>query len=258
MTKTILITGATDGIGRETARLLAVEGHRLLLHGRSPVKLAAVAEEIGAAETFVADLSRLADVRRFAEEVAARYDRLDVLINNAGVFKTPETRTSDGLDIRFAVNTIAPYLLASLLLDRFDPSGRIVNVSSAAQAPVDFAALTGERAGLGDMEAYAQSKAALTAWTIAMASKLGQNGPLVVSVNPGSLLASKMVKEGFGVAGSDLSIGANILARAALSDEFLGRSGAYYDNDAKRFAEPEDYVSQQADVIVETVERVLE
>jgi NAD(P)-dependent dehydrogenase (short-subunit alcohol dehydrogenase family) len=88
------------------------------------------------------------------------------------------------------------------------------------------------------MDAYAQSKLGITMWTRHMAEELGQAGPMVVAVNPGSLLASKMVKEGFGVAGSDLSIGADILTRAALSDEFAAASGRYFDNDAKRFAPP--------------------
>lgn len=111
-----------------------------------------------------------------------------------------------------------------------------MNLSSAAQATVDVAALRGEH-DLDHMEAYAQSKLAITIWTRQMAQDLPE-GPVFIPVNPGSLLASKMVREGFGVAGSDLSIGADILCRAALSEEFAEASGRYFDNDSGKFAEP--------------------
>ncbi len=116
-------------------------------------------------------------------------------------------------------------------------AGRTSLLSSAAQAPVDLAALAGGRK-LDDMAAYAQSKAALTMWSRHLALSLGKDGPMVVAVNPGSMLGSKMVKEAFGVAGGDIGIGAKILAHAALSDEFTDASGRYFDNDAGRFAEP--------------------
>ena len=237
MTKTILITGATDGIGLLTAKTLAAAGHKVLLHGRSAEKLAAAAEEVGGSpETYRADLSDLGAVASLAQQVRARHERLDVLINNAGVLKAPQTRTKDGFDLRFVVNTLAPWVLTQNLLAILPKDGRVVNLSSAAQAPVDVAALRGTR-DLGDMEAYAQSKLAITIWTQELA-RLRPDGPVFVAVNPGSLLASKMVKEGFGVAGNDLSIGADILCRAALSDEFATASGRYFDNDSGRFAQP--------------------
>lgn len=242
MHKTILLTGATDGIGLETAKLLVSQGHKVLLHGRSANKLKAVAETLtkltadASIETYLADLSDLDAVKALAEEVTAKHDHLDVLINNAGIFKTRETVTKDGLDVRFVVNTIAPYLLTNALLPLLSKDARVVNLSSAAQAPVDLNALAGQQR-LDDMAAYSQSKLALTIWSQHMASAHPE-GPIFVAVNPGSLLASKMVEEGFGLAGSDLGIGADILARAALSDEFTNASGQYYDNDSKRFASP--------------------
>ena len=88
------------------------------------------------------------------------------------------------------------------------------------------------------MEAYAQSKLAITMWSAHLASVWGDEGPMVVAVNPGSLLATKMVKEGFGMPGNDIGIGSGILVRAALSDEFANASGRYFDNDAGQFAAP--------------------
>lgn len=237
MTKTILITGATDGIGLLTAQKLAADGHHVLLHGRNAAKLAQAAAKVGGtAETFLADMSRMGDVRAMADAILAKHDRLDVLINNAGIMKSPETRTEADRDIRFDVNTIAPYLLTRRLLPIIPADGRVVNLSSAAQAAVDVDALLQFRP-MDDMDAYAQSKLAITIWSAELAKSM-PDGPVFVAVNPGSLLASKMVKEGFGIAGNDLNVGADILIRAALSDAFTDASGRYFDNDSGRFAPP--------------------
>ena len=214
MTKTILVTGATDGIGLLTAQKLAAAGHSVLLHGRSEEKLAIAAAKVGGASgTYRADLSKMDDVKALAIASLADHETLDVLINNAGVLKASHARTDAGRDIRFDVNTVAPYVLTRALLPIMPSDGRVVNLSSAAQASVDVAAMTSFRQ-MGDMDAYAQSKLAITIWSAEMAKGL-PDGPGVVSGNPGSLLASKMVKEGFGVAGNDLSIGADILVAAA-------------------------------------------
>ncbi|MEM7508582.1 MAG: SDR family NAD(P)-dependent oxidoreductase [Pseudomonadota bacterium] len=255
--KTILITGATDGIGLEATKLLSQAGHRVLMHGRNAAKLAEAATAAGgAAGTVQADLSRMDEVAAMADEVAARQDRLDVLINNAGMLKTPQTVTDDGLDIRFAVNTLAPYLLTRRLLPLMGIDGRVINVSSAAQAPVDPAALAGQKTGLADMAAYSQSKLAITAWSFHMARELGTGGPAIIAVNPGSLLASKMVKEGFGIAGNDLAIGAKILVRAALDPDFANATGKYFDNDAGRFGPPHAHAHNpdKAAAIVKAIE----
>jgi NAD(P)-dependent dehydrogenase (short-subunit alcohol dehydrogenase family) len=247
MPKTILITGATDGIGLLTAKMLADQGHQILLHGRDAAKLATAQAEVGGdSRTYQADLARLADVMALARAVTADVTQLDVLINNAGVLKATNPRTADGMDLRYMVNTLAPYALTRELLPLIPTDGRIVNLSSAAQAPVSSDALT--RGGaMSDMEAYAQSKLAITIWSQEMAKEM-QDGPVVVSVNPGSLLATKMVKEGFGIAGNDLSIGADILCAAALSDTFSDVSGQYYDNDAGRFAPPHAMAADAAHV----------
>lgn len=237
MTKTILITGATDGIGLLTAANLAAEGHTILLHGRSAAKLEAAQKKVGGTtEIYSADLTNMAEVKAMAADIRKAHSQLDVVINNAGVLKLANPMTADGLDARFMVNTFAPYVLTRDLLPIIPADGRVVNLSSAAQAGVDLDAMRGKRQ-LDDMSAYAQSKLAITIWTEQMAAEM-PDGPVIVAVNPGSLLASKMVKEGFGVAGNDLQIGASILRQAALGESFATASGKYFDNDSGQFAQP--------------------
>lgn len=263
MKKTILLTGATDGIGLQTAKQLAAEGHQLLLHGRSPAKLeqavsaVSAIEGAGKVESYVADLSDLSQVYTLAEHIAQLHGRLDVVINNAGVFNLAEPTTRDGLDARFAVNTIAPYILTKALLPLLHDSGRVVNLSSAAQASVDLSALVGAPR-LTDNAAYAQSKLAILMWTQDMAIKYPQ-GPVFVAINPASFLGSKMVKEAYGVAGGDLSIGADIICRAALSDEFSTANGLYFDNDIGQFSKPHSDAQNPANaaVVVKTMEDYL-
>ena len=256
MTLTCLITGATDGIGLAAAQRLATEGHKLLIHGRSAQKLAAVQAQLsalpgaGRIDTFQADFSDLAQVSALAEAVAQACGSLDVLINNAGVYKTATPRTPAGLDVRFVVNTLAPALLTSQLLAVMPQAGRVVNLSSAAQAPVDLTALPGE-AELDDMPAYAQSKLALTMWSACMAER-HVNGPLFVAVNPGSLLNTNMVKLGWGGSDRSVEIGAQIVVDAAVGASFEGRSGAYFDNDSGRFAQPHPD-ARDADKVAEVV-----
>ena len=244
MTKSILITGSTDGIGLETAKHLAKGGHKILIHGRSEQKLASAAKAIGDVESYCADLSSIAGARALAAAVQARHSTLDVLINNAGVYKVANPTSEAGFDLRFMVNTIAPYALTKALLPNMGKGARIVNLSSAAQAPFDLAAVAG-KAQLGTHEAYAQSKLAITAWTMELAAE-HPDGPAFFAINPGSLLATTMVKEGFGVAGNDIRIGVDILSRAALSAEFDGKSGAYFDNDAGTFSRPHPFALTQS------------
>ncbi len=265
MPKTILITGSTDGIGLEAAKALYSQGHHVLLHGRSATKLKAAEKALselsgdGRVESYLADLSSMADVETLGEAIAANHEQLDVVINNAGVFRTADTFTDDGLDIRFAVNTFAPYLLTQRLLPLLRPGARVVNLSSAAQSPVNLEALAGRTKIPDQLNAYAQSKLALTMWSRTMAH-LHKNRALVfVAVNPGSLLATKMVKEGFGRAGNDIQIGADILVRAALADEFANASGKYFDNDKGRFAppHPDALDSRKSEKLVDTIEALL-
>jgi NAD(P)-dependent dehydrogenase (short-subunit alcohol dehydrogenase family) len=258
--KVILLTGSTDGIGLEAAKLLVAQGHHVLLHGRNPSKLQQVETLLselgtGKVDSFVSDLSSMSDVEAFAKAVTAKHGRLDVLINNAGVLKTPNVRTEEGLDVRFAVNTIAPYLLTKRLLPLIPKQGRVVNISSAAQAPVNLDALAG-KGQLSDNEAYAQSKLAITMWSYTFSFS---QDPVIVTVNPASLLGSKMVKEAYRIPGKDLSIGAEIVRDAALSKRFEQASGKYFDNDSGDFRSPHPDAmnKKKSQEVVDAIESVL-
>lgn len=248
MKKTIIITGSTDGIGLETAERLVREGHNVLIHGRNQAKIQEVEKMLsplvngGFLESYKADLSDLADVQALADAISKKHTNIDVLINNAGVYNVANTKTKDGLDVRFVVNTIAPYLLTKLLMPLFNESSRVVNLSSAAQAPVSLDALRA-KVSLSSGEAYAQSKLAITMWTYLLSTK--SKTPMIVAINPKSLLGSKMVKEAYGINGGDLSIGADILCRGALSDEFADASGKYFDNDIAQFAPAHPYARDE-------------
>lgn len=259
--KIILLTGSTDGIGFEAAKQLVEKGHHVLLHGRNPKKLAKVEAELSAAagegkvETFACDLSKLSEVDAFAKAVSEKHDKIDVVINNAGVYKTPVTRTDDGLDIRFAVNTIAPYLLTKKLIPLIPKHGRVVNLSSAAQSPVRMDALAG-KTSLGDDQAYAQSKLGIAMWSKALSTEFDQ---VIVAVNPASFLGTKMVKEAYGVEGKDLSIGADIIVEAAVGKKFERASGKYFDNDSGAFRPPHPDGSnvQKSKALVEAMDSIL-
>ncbi len=263
MQKTILITGATDGIGLETAKTLASQGHNLIVHGRNPNKLENVVAQLGEIpgsgniSSAVADLSNLDAVRQLASEITQNLSHLDVLINNAGVFKLANPFLADGQDLRFVVNTVAPYLLTQLLLPIMDSSSRVVNLSSAAQAPVNIDALLGNVQLADDFAAYAQSKLAITMWSRAMSTN--PNGPIVIAINPGSLLKTNMVAEAFGRFNNDVSVGADILIQAALSDGFAKASGKYFDNDAGQFANPHPDGLNDAKIkeVVQALEKLL-
>lgn len=232
MSKTVLITGATDGIGLETARHLASEGHRLILHGRGPDKLERVLASLrdGDVRGEIADLSKPVQVRELATRLVAEGQVIDALVNNAGVLAMSNPVTSSGVDARLMVNTVAPWILLHGLLPVLAPDARVVNVASAGQQPVDLAAFRGERQFEEDYTAYAQSKLALTMWSMELGRQWASPKPGIVAVNPGSLLGTKMVKEAFDKDGRDVGIGVRGLSTLAVGPEPL-RRGAYFDND---------------------------
>lgn len=260
MSKTILITGSTDGIGLEAAKVLAAAGHNILLHGRNAAKLSAIKAgqpALAKSETYQADLSSLETVENLAAAIEAKHSSIDVVINNAGVFKIANPLTSDGLDVRFVVNTIAPYYLTKRLLPLMDKKGRVINLSSAAQAPVDVSAFQGVYT-LADGAAYAQSKLALTMWSRHMAD-INETGPAIIAVNPGSFLGTKMVKEAYGSEGKDIGIGSEILTRLATASEYADASGKYFDNDIGKFGppHPDALNSQKNKQIIDLMDAIL-
>ena len=265
MAKTILITGATDGIGLATAKQLVKLGHHVLLHGRNKIKLEDTKQTLATLnkdahiEMYAADLSVLEEVKTLAKQISDHHKKLNVLINNAGVYVVNQTVSSDGLDTRFAVNTIAPYLLTKLILPLLPDDGRIINLSSAAQTSFSPEELNNASKQSNDI-VYAKSKLALTMWSMDLANTLKEKGKVVIAVNPGSMLASKMVKEAYGVNGKDIYIGANILCDLALKEEYRNSSGQYFDNDAGRFSQPHpDALDMQKNrQVVDVIESIIE
>jgi NAD(P)-dependent dehydrogenase (short-subunit alcohol dehydrogenase family) len=192
--KTVLITGATGGIGRAAAIGLASMGARVGITGRDRARAeraaAAIAAESenSAVEIFVADMSSQTEVRRLAGDVLSAYPRLDVLLNNVGGFWAHRHVTADGLEHTFALNHLAPFLLTSLLLERLVASApaRVVTVSSGAQAQgkIDFDDLMGERKYSGQ-RAYSQSKLANVMFTYELARRLEGTGVTATALHPG-------------------------------------------------------------------------
>jgi NAD(P)-dependent dehydrogenase (short-subunit alcohol dehydrogenase family) len=249
----ILVTGSTDGLGKSTARDLAAAGATVLLHGRDPERGDAAVREIRE-ETdndrlhyYVADFSSLEEVRRLAHEVTADHDRLDVLVNNAGIGAGRRGETSrdlsrDGYELRFAVNYLAPFLLTRLLLPlvrRSEPA-RIVNVASAGQSPISFDDVMLER-GYDGMRAYAQSKLALVMFTFDLAGELEGTGLIANSLHPASLMDTKMVFETFGSASSSVREGTDATVRLAISPELRRVTGRYFDGQREARADEQAY-----------------
>ncbi len=250
--QTILVTGATDGLGRALARELARRGATVLLHGRSRQRLEETRREIGQAtgnhrlHGYLADFSSLQDVRRLGSEVAGGQERLDVLVNNAGIGGAgPRQVSVDGYELRFAVNYLAPFLLTHLLLPllRRSAPARIVNVASVGQAPIDFDDVMLER-GYDPMRAYAQSKLAQVMFTFELAERLraaGESGVTVNALHPASLMNTKMVLESFGYTMSTVQDGMEATLRLVISPELEGVSGRYYDRLREARADPQAY-----------------
>lgn len=200
--RVVLVTGSTDGLGREVARRIAATGAHVIVHGRNRERGMALVEEIeaegkGTARFYRADLASLAEVRQLAEAVLRDYDRLDVLINNAGIGSNlPAGRqlSADGHELRFAVNYLAGFLLTRALLPRIRASApaRIINVASIGQAAIDFDDVMLERAYTGG-RAYGQSKLAQIMFTLDLARELEGTGVDVFALHPATYMATTMV-----------------------------------------------------------------
>jgi NAD(P)-dependent dehydrogenase (short-subunit alcohol dehydrogenase family) len=224
----ILITGASDGLGRALAYALAGEGHRLIVHGRDAARLAEVAERTGA-EALQADLGSLAEVRRLAASV---HGDLDVLVNNAGVGfgrpGAPRQLSADGYELRLAVNYLAPYLLTRLLLPHLARPARIVNVASVGQRPFDLDDPMMER-GYDGINAYRRSKLALIAHSFDLAEELAGTGVTVNSLHPASLMPTTMVREAGTGQIDTLEQGLAATLRLVVAPELAEITGRYFD-----------------------------
>jgi NAD(P)-dependent dehydrogenase (short-subunit alcohol dehydrogenase family) len=250
--QTILVTGATDGLGRALARELAAQGATVLLHGRVKARLEETRREVqqasggGRLRAYRADLSSLEEVRRLAREVTGEQERLDVLVNNAGIAgEGPRELSADGHELRFAVNYLAPFLLTHLLLPllRRSAPSRVVNVSSVGQVPIDFDDVMLERRYDG-LRAYRQSKLAQVLFTFELAERLradGEQGVTVNALHPATLMDTKMAIDTFGYTMSTVQDGVEATLRLAVAPELEGVSGRYFDRLREARADPQAY-----------------
>jgi NAD(P)-dependent dehydrogenase (short-subunit alcohol dehydrogenase family) len=235
--KTVLITGSTDGVGRVVAKRLGEADARVLVHGRNRQRGEEVVREIeqagGAAEFLQADLSSLAEVRGLAGQVRQTTDRLDLLINNAGIGAGGEEsgrqESADGHELCFAVNYLSGFLLTHLLLPLLKDSApaRIVNVASIGQQAIDFDDVMLTH-GYGGWRAYRQSKLAQIMFTIDLAEALRGSGVIVNTLHPATLMDTTMVRQSGVTPRSGVEEGAGAILNLAVGDALEGRSGLYF------------------------------
>ncbi|MGW1025994.1 SDR family NAD(P)-dependent oxidoreductase [Streptomyces sp. NPDC002577] len=247
---TVLITGATSGLGRYVAFELVRSGHVVLAHGRDRGRTEALVRELtaedGDAHTLVADLASLAQVRELGARVAAEHPGLDVLINNAGVgFGAPGSgreESADGHELRLAVNYLAPVALTRALLPvlRANAPSRIVNVGSAGQVPLDFDDFE-FTTGYNGVDAYRRSKLALAAHTFALAEELAGSGVSVNVLHPATFMDTAMVRAGGISPVSTVADGAAGVLALATTDLGLVGSGRYFDGTKPSRAHAEAY-----------------
>jgi NAD(P)-dependent dehydrogenase (short-subunit alcohol dehydrogenase family) len=225
-----LVTGSTSGLGRDVALRLAADGAHVILHGRSVERGEAVLREIeqtgtGSARFYRADFTSFAQVRALAEAILADYDRLDVLVNNAGFGSAPDERltSEDGHEFRFQVNYLSPYLLTSMLLPliRESAPARIVNVSSLAQQPIDWNDVMIEKNFSGG-RAYGQSKLAQVAHTFDLHEQLKGTGIVVSALHPATYMPTAMVRRAGVEPRATIDEGATAVMRLIDSDEIEG------------------------------------
>lgn len=245
--KIVLITGSTDGIGKETALQLAQLGATVIVHGRSTERCQATRDDIRQAtgnpnvDCVVADLSSQRQVRQMAADIIVRYDRLHVLINNAGVILLKRQLTEDGLETTFAVNHLAPFLLTLLLLDLLKKSApaRIITVSSTVHydEQIKFDNLQGERDYYG-LGAYKVSKLGNVLFTFELAERLKGTGVTANCLHPG-VVATKLLDTGWGWSnGLSSAQGAALSVYLATSPEMEQVTGKYFEHTSPGGASP--------------------
>src|SRR5919202_39591 len=250
----ILITGATDGLGRAVAGELAAAGATVLLHGRDAERGREAIEEIRARSGneklgwYEADFSSLDEVRSMAEQVIGEQQRLDVLVNNAGIGTTlpgsgERMESKDGYELRFAVNYLAGFLLTRLLKPLLLSSApaRIVNVSSAGQMPIDFSDVMLERGGYSGTRAYCQSKLAQVIVTFDLAEELRGTGVTANCLHPATYMPTKIVLSARGSALSTLEEGMRATMRLISASQLDEISGRYFNGVNEARADEQAY-----------------
>jgi NAD(P)-dependent dehydrogenase (short-subunit alcohol dehydrogenase family) len=247
--RTIVITGATDGLGKGLASELAPAGARLILHGRDEEKGSALLEELAPRATGElvwrhADFSTLEDVRDLGDRLLDE-ERIDVLVNNAGIGTAEpgdgeRLESADGYELRFAVNYLAPFLLTRLALPLIERTehARIVNVSSAGQAPIDFDDVMLER-GYSGIQAYCQSKLALVMFTFDLAEELETSGVTANCLHPGTYMPTNMVRAAGVEPVTPLEDGVAATLRLVASPEVEGTNGHYFDGTSESAPHPQ-------------------
>jgi NAD(P)-dependent dehydrogenase (short-subunit alcohol dehydrogenase family) len=246
----VLITGATDGLGRGVAEQVARRGATVLLHGRDDARGARAIDEIKAAtgndrlRWYRADFASLDEVRATAAQVLDAERRLDVLVNNAGIGATDDIRmeSRDGYELRFQVNYLAPYLLTRLLqplVERSAPA-RIVNVASAGQAALDFDDVMLERR-YDPWTAYRQSKLAQVLFTFDLADELAAHAVTVNALHPGTFMPTKMVTDARINPVTPLESGIEATTRLAIDPAVDDLTGRFFDGTREARADPQAY-----------------
>jgi NAD(P)-dependent dehydrogenase (short-subunit alcohol dehydrogenase family) len=230
----ILITGSTGGLGRETALLLGAEGHHILVHGRNAERgeevVALIRASGGQADFYRADLASLDDVRDLARRVLDEHDRLDVLVNNAGIWLEADQGrlvNEDGYELHFQVNHLSHFLLTHLLLDRLTESApaRIVNVASTAQRPIDFDDVMMNE-GYSDGRGYAQSKLAQVMFTYDLVERLAGTGVTTYALHPATMMDTGMVLDRGAQPRASVDDGTRALLQLIISPD--AENGRYY------------------------------
>ena len=232
----VLITGATNGIGKEVAFELLAKGHHVILHGRSPKKVEKVVSEAldrvpdAKIDTILADFSSLDAIRGMAEELKARFTRLDVLINNAGVYCNKRCYSADGFELAFAVNYLASFALTFQLIPLLanSPSARIINMSSVGHRyvwinPLD---IQSQHFFWGWVN-YCRSKLLLIPFTYRLAEFLEGSNITVNALHPGVIVGTEVTNTAFIKWGLPLGIGAGTVINLVTNPDLEGMNGMY-------------------------------
>ena len=268
--KTVLITGGTGGIGKETAIGLAKQGYHVIVTGRNRTRGEEAIEQIrhltgnSQVDLLIADMSIQADIHRLTETVMAQYTRLDVLINNVGVLAEARTLTADGIELNFAVNHLATFLLTQLLLPLLKQStpARVINVTGGMPSTIDLDNLQAEQSYMG-MVTYSHTKAIMMAASYEMAQRLKESGVTVNVAYPGAAatnmthnISAKMMpfwmrpfmplmRQMFRLIPDSVARAARSSIYLASSPELEGVTGQYFDTNSNPAKWSDDMVDEQ-------------